>query len=407
MITKTTAWFHKDRHHENASRRCVSRFKGRRLTIECVENRLLLAIDLTAGMPLQIAHIEASPYIDISSVANGQARIYDSIHPDTAGIALSTNGTFGNAVCDLTAFCNNSSVDRQFLIRIDAGTFPEPSKSPMIDIGTIAGANNPNNQQTIPTVSREPTSIAGPIYVPADASKSPTPISVEGVRGRSQVLEVAQSTYRESKSNAVIRSENIIGEKPQLETVVCIARLSSESITAGPSVSFSKVENNAENNSQPTFTRFSLSRTTEAEETRTASSIAGRSVAASPKQQTVVVRTASIAYQTESSRSIHDSRQYDTPTTRKASDKAAVPTDATAHQEFDKQLLQQVACTDTGKRSTESKPLSIATEESQHSRVVGFAIAAVAGQLAIPGWRRFFSKSKTQLIPPRRRDSIS
>jgi hypothetical protein len=288
------------------------------------------------------------------------------------------------------------------LIRIDAGMLPNPPIG-FIDIGSVADAKMPNDSGNV-SANPKQSVVAGPENSPPAASKNVVPMSVDGIRGRSQILEVAQSTHRESMSNITVHLE-IYSERQAFDPNMANARLSNAAIENDVSAKPAGFVNSTENRREASLEKLNCEQTAWVNNAVAEKAAANAFFTVEAETQAVFMQPASDSGGKEIIRSIANRQKYDAPATPESACEAAAFSTPSARHESDEQLHLQGVFAESEKNSAESKPLPIASEEKHRTQLIDLAIAAVAGQFAVPGWRQFFSKSKTHCIPPRRRDS--
>jgi hypothetical protein len=405
MISAITRCFRKVRRPEKSRRRVSPSFKARPLAIECIESRVMLAVTLTPTMPPHVTGANTSPgYIDISGVLNSNT----TASSGNSGVSVIDFNAIHNAadpVSSGTLDFNSGGSGQTRIIRIGDGALLSPF-SGLIDISSVAGPELPSNQKNTPTVPGESKGsvLAGVGSAPADAPSSALPLGVDGMRGRCQAMEVAQSTCRESDTNGKIDAKANLGVFP-IEQAPSKAGLPDKSAAADASAAVSTARTNLSESRLAYSETAKTNRAIEGMDTRAVIRFASTPAAGSSNYSAVADQDARASSEKENSRPSADIEIDHTPSRRENAGETAAPAATSVRREPSEQSQRQVISTEAEKASAESKPLPTAAEETHRSRLVGYAIAAVAGQLAIPGWRRFFFTHKTQGAPPRRRKS--
>jgi hypothetical protein len=400
MIT-IISWFRKNRHHKSANRRSVSSSKNRRLTLESIENRLLLAVDLTAGAPpvYECRSNELTSYIDISGILNIEAKISALSVGNQSGMVCN-NGTADFNWSGNSSVLGNSSQNRLQIIHFEDRVSYSPPGG-MIDIGPIATVENPHDQPIVSSDSKK-SLVSGTEKAARETSKIAIPMSVDGIRGRSQFLEVAQSAHRESNANSALAIGNI-AERHPLETIVWNAKPSSASLEKDLSAIPANASQKTGNNREISLDHSKIVQIAWEYDAIAANGGEKTSLADSPELQVVVVRDLSNIGEKAASQTLADSLDFKAQALSKADSKGAISPTASVSQELHGQPLKKDLFAE--ENFAESKPLPIASEENHRFRLLSFSFAAIVGHFALPGWRNFFFKSKTHYLPPRRRES--
>jgi hypothetical protein len=411
-------------HHHFRERATV-----RRLSLERIEDRLLLAGVMQTGMETQIVNFEvaASPLIDIDggtispcgTALGGNAVITT---PSAIGKVYDI-GYLAQPTVDLGIFVNlNATTDGTRLISLRAPDFPTspnpPQDSPVaktpapdpLDIAVVyqtpmlptADSSLPGSGKASPVVETKP-----PASQPMENLFPKT--GVEGARGKAQIFDLAAAAPVEESKPDAVRASNVAQlsnptDKPVgAETKFTSVRLASVSLPMREAVSKSDA---AAVRYDPGSTSFGQSKLERGQ-------LAGESAQKSAEQTRphfVPAASAAAATTGQAASKAQAVRVAALPHTRAMPDRdmpAAAETHAqrlesnfTDGQSNSAKPLQSTDTAEAGRRAVfadmakhDSDPrlLPILLPEHRRVELIGLAVAVVAGQPLVQKWRRRFA----------------
>jgi len=435
----------KTKHFCRTSRRFLSAWhksarcniKPRRLIVERIEDRLLLAGDFQAGMELQLN--------DPNGIDSGFIAIQDNsskaiiLSNDDPGISIgyvnqifNNSGTITNDISVISCHFNNNAFplnDGIVAIRLVEGDFPSvnPGKGD-IDIGSLypKSVYSPNN----PTFAQQPTPqpVAESKEFPAPILKGNiTPKDVDGASGRSQVFELAMATGRESKSVAMPLPDKMAdaprweskletmsspnGLEKETSDVAKLAETQSAHQPANLSSNLSAVASLLESKSAgPQLPKEILSgaqpeiKLAAAQLENNSANEAGL-VRSATHQQPILERHATQAKEDFVGSLSHDSQagQSEPGLAGEGSVASTLPEQSSDSAD----VSRQAVFAEIGQKAERSMSLPTYLDEKHRTKVVGLAVVAIAGQFLVEKQRHQTATSQTCLIPPRRRGSLN
>jgi hypothetical protein len=388
-------FLHSNRRHHHF-RECAT---FRRLALERIEDRLLLAGVVQTGMESQVVNLQAivASDSDCITINNGNASpTGTALIGNTAQTALSTNSCIDNigivaqpsGIFGRKYWNDYASSDGTQLIRIgvlDLPTSPNPplnspvAKTPgqePIDIAvvyqapaaTTADSPLPERGVASPIVGTKP-----PASKPLENSIPKT--GVEGIRGKAQIFDLATTPGGESAPD-VFQVSNLTDKPVGVEGKFTAVRLASVSLPIRDNAATSEsaaARNDAGN------TSFNASKAEPGQEADESTP--------SPAEQThhhVVPPADAVS-----------------PTTGQAASMAQANCDAPAPAETHAQRVEstdtaqasrRAVFADMAKNDSDPRYLPIFPPEHRQTELIGLAIAAVAGQPLMQKWRRRFAK---------------
>jgi hypothetical protein len=374
-------------------------FKSRRLAVESIENRLLLAVGTNAGTSLALSTSggASSNFVDISSLI--EFNHTNQVLGDGHGCVQGNIDVFdSNQITNAWIPCGNNG-----FLRIDTIALPAPIKTPdYFDISFIAESPTPS-KPIEPAVSKD-SAIAGPQKPAFESMKTSAPLSVDGIRGRCQVLEVAQSAANESKPVSAVHPE--IGSKEAgIAPAGDKAKLSSDASGVARSAVSTAFAKTGENIRETALEMAKDNRSSDVNAVFAGKAEGKTTPSISSDRQAVSDEPLVVDGKMEGVQSAGTSEKIEPaaskPLEKPESRSAALP-ECSEHRESPAESAERVFFAKADENSTISKPLPFASEDNFRFKTIGLAVAAVAAQFAVPGWRHFLPTDKTHQLPPRR-----